>query len=64
MLHEVSDGMTSISDKLVEHGSDESDGLCPIEGETPGESLLSKRACLERGHRSFARRDKAEGRTW
>jgi hypothetical protein len=48
MLHELSDGMSSISDTFLENRSDESDGLCLVEDETPGESLLSQRACLER----------------
>ena len=48
MLHELCDGMSSISDTLLEHGSNESDGLCLVEGETPSESLLSEGACLER----------------
>lgn len=55
--------MSSISDTLLEHGSNESDGLCLVEGETPSESLLSEGACLERVdvHVHDAR---SEERTW
>lgn len=49
--------MLSVSDALLKHGSDESDSLCLVEGETSGESLLSKKARLECCQRLCARRD-------
>ena len=49
MLHELCDGMPPIPDTLLEHGSDESDCLCLVEGETPSESLLGERAGLKYG---------------
>lgn len=55
MLHELGDGVRSVSDALLEHGGNEGDGLCLVEGETPGESLLSKSACLEGGQCSCTR---------
>ena len=41
--------MLSISDSLLENGGDESDGFRSVEGETPSESLLGKRAGLNQG---------------
>ena len=41
--------MPSISDALLEYGSDESDRLRLVEGETPSESFLGERAGLEYG---------------
>ena len=47
VLHELRNGVPSISDTLLEHGSDKSDRLRLVEGETPSESLLGERSCLK-----------------
>lgn len=54
VLHELRDGMISISDTLLEYGSYEGDCLRPVEGETPSESFLGERASLGHSQRSFA----------
>ena len=49
MLHELRDGVSPISDTLLEYGSDKSDCLRLVENETPSESFLGERAGLKYG---------------
>ena len=65
MLHKLGDGVPSISDTLLEHGSDESDCLRFIESEAPRESFLGEGAGLDHGEaRAYIARDGMEKRTW
>lgn len=57
MLHELCDGVSPISDTLLEHGSDESDCLGLIEGEAPSKSFLGEGASLEYGRHPRISRD-------
>ena len=57
MLHELCDGVSPISDTFLEHGSDESDCLRLVEGDTPSEPFLSEGAGLKHGRHPRIRRD-------
>ena len=57
VLHELCDGVPPISDPLLEYGSDKSDSLRLVEGETPSESFLGERAGLEYGRHPRIQRD-------
>jgi hypothetical protein len=48
MSHELRDGVDSISDALLELGSNERDGLCLVETQTAGEPALSYESRLEK----------------
>lgn len=60
--HELRDGVPSISDTLLKYGSDESDCLRLVEGETPSKPFLGEGASLKHGRRSCEQRDEMENK--